>query len=84
MYLYSKAVRNVIENDFKGSAKFDEFWAEVDKLFDEYTASVHERRSNTGLYLPFAISIGDLIKRVKVNLWLFTWAALSIAFMTII
>ena len=48
-----------------GSTVFDEFWDEVQALFDEYTASVQERRHGSVLYLPFAISIRELMERVK-------------------
>ena len=48
-----------------GSTVFDDFWDEIQKLFDEYTLSVHERRHEMHLYLPFAISIKELIDRVK-------------------
>ena len=52
-------------NGKEGSTVFDEFWNEVQSLFDEYIASVHERRHGSVLYLPFAISIRELIERVK-------------------
>ena len=48
-----------------GSTVFDAFWDEVQQLFNEYTLSVHERRHETYLYLPFAISIRELIDRIK-------------------
>ena len=48
-----------------GSTVFDAFWDEVQQLFNEYTLSVHERRHETHLYLPFAISIIELIDRIK-------------------
>ena len=39
------------------SIKFDEFWEEINILFNEYQASVQERRHSDIVYLPFAISI---------------------------
>ena len=47
------------------STQFDDFWNEVHALFEEYQAAVHERRHESVLYLPFAISIRELIERVK-------------------
>lgn len=52
-------------NGKPNSTKFYEFWDEVHKLFSEYEGSVHERRHGTYLYLPFAISIRELIDRVR-------------------
>ena len=52
-------------NGKPGSTIYQEFWDEVQSLFDEYTASVQERRHGTVLYLPFAISVRELIERVK-------------------
>ena len=49
----------------KNVTNFREFWNEVDKLFSEYEASVHERRHGTFLYLPFAISVRELVERIK-------------------
>ena len=46
----------------KNVTNFGEFWDEVDKLFSEYEASVHERRHGTFLYLPFAISVRELVE----------------------
>ena len=54
-----------ILNGKQGSTAFNEFWDEVQSLFDEYTASVQERRHGSVLYLPFAISIRELMERVK-------------------
>ena len=47
------------------STQFDEFWNEVHALFEEYQAAVQERRHDSVLYLPFAISIRELIDRVR-------------------
>ena len=49
----------------KKVTNFGEFWDEVDKLFSEYGASVHERRHGTFLYLPFAISVRELVERIE-------------------
>lgn len=52
-------------NGKPNSTKFDDFWNEVHVLFEEYQAAVHERRHDSVLYLPFAISTRELIDRVK-------------------
>ena len=48
----------------KVGTSFDDFWDEVNKLFSEYEAAVQERRHGSFVYLPFAISIRELIDRV--------------------
>ena len=55
-------------NGKPGSTKFDIFWTECQKFFDEHVAAVSERRHGADyLYLPFAISIEDL-QQVKARL----------------
>ena len=45
---------------------FEPFWKEVDVLLEEYGKAVHERRHGPDVaYLPVAISVPDLIKKVK-------------------
>ena len=48
----------------KTGPSFTEFWDEVKKLFTEYEGSVQERRHGSFLYLPFVISIRELIDSV--------------------
>ena len=52
-------------NGKPNSSKFDPFWDEVNVLFNEYQAAVQERRQGQYLYLPFAISVSDLINQIK-------------------
>ena len=60
-------------NDQPGSTKCNAFWDECQKYFDEHVAAVSERCHGTDyLYLPFAISIEDLRRQVKVRLPDFT------------
>ncbi|XP_046341796.2 uncharacterized protein LOC124122725 [Haliotis rufescens] len=47
------------------STKFDTFWDEVEKYFHERDLAVHERRHGSQLYLPYAISIDDLVSTVR-------------------
>ena len=49
------------------SAKFDEFWNEIEILFNEYQTAVQERRHGSTAYLPFAISIRELVERIKIR-----------------
>ncbi|CAB4391120.1 unnamed protein product [Rhizophagus irregularis] len=46
-------------NGFKGN-KFDIFWNELDMYFNEETPAVDDRRHNTTMHMPLAISIRDL------------------------
>ena len=56
-------------NGQPGNTKFDAFWAECQKFFDEHVAAVSERRHGADfLYLPFAISVEDLWQQVKARL----------------
>ena len=56
-------------NGKPGSTKFDAFWTECQKFFDEHVAAVSERRHGADyLYLPFAISTEDLRLQVKARL----------------
>ena len=48
-------------NGNRESSKFDEFWQETDVLFIEYQVVVHDGRHGTLSYLPFAVSIRELI-----------------------
>jgi hypothetical protein len=48
--------------------KYDEFYDEVAKYFDEQVMHVHERRKDGELYLPLCISIEDLREEVKKRL----------------
>lgn len=52
-------------NGKEGSIVFDEFREKVKFLFDGYTASFRERWQGSVLYLHFAISIWELLERVK-------------------
>ena len=52
-------------NGDPGSFVFEDFWKEINSLFTEYQAAVHERRHSNVLYLPFAISVRELIYKVK-------------------
>ena len=52
-------------NGHKEHSNFNEFWDEINKLFEECHTAVHERRHGTYHYLPFAISIRELIEQVK-------------------
>ena len=52
-------------NGHKEHSNFDEFWDEINKLFEEYQTVVHERRYGTFHYLPFAISVREQIEQVK-------------------
>ena len=52
-------------NGHKEHFNFDEFWDEINNLFEEYQTAIHERRHGTYHYLPFAISIRELIEQVK-------------------
>ena len=47
------------------STKYDEFWEEINILFNEYQTAVQERRHDNIAYLPFTISIRELIERVQ-------------------
>lgn len=55
-----------------GNTKFETFWNEVEQYFSVVNPAVHERRHSEGLYLPFAISLGDLrsevMKRISVGI----------------
>ena len=55
-------------NGQPGSTRFDLFWNECQKFFDEHVAAVSERRHGEYLYLPFAISVEDLLQQVKARL----------------
>ncbi|GBC12013.2 hypothetical protein GLOIN_2v1780244 [Rhizophagus irregularis DAOM 181602=DAOM 197198] len=46
-------------NGFKGN-KFDIFWNELDMYFNEETPAVDDRRHDTTMHMPLAISIRDL------------------------
>ena len=48
----------------QNNSLYDEFWEEIHILFNEYQAAVQERRHSDVLYLPFAISIRELVERV--------------------
>ena len=52
-------------NGKPNSTKYDEFWDEIQALFNEYETAVHERRHGNILYLLFAISVCELVDRVK-------------------
>ena len=55
-------------NGQPGSTRFDLFWNECQKFFDEHVAAVSERRHGDYLYLPFAISVEDLLQQIKAHL----------------
>ena len=46
------------------SPKYDDFWEEIQTLFNEYQTAVHERRHGNESYLPFAISIRELVDQL--------------------
>ena len=46
-------------NGKPGSTKFDLFWAELEKYLEEKSA-VHEKRHDSVLFMPFAVSVQDL------------------------
>ena len=52
-------------NGHKEHSNFDEFWGKINKLFKEHQTAIHERRHGNYHYLPFAISIRELIEQVK-------------------
>ena len=54
-------------NGRPSDSKLDPFWAELGKYLEEKCA-VQERRHNEQLYMPFAVSIRDLIDLVKERL----------------
>ena len=47
------------------STKYDQFWDEIQELFSEYETAVHEHHHGNQSYLPFTISVRELVKRVK-------------------
>ena len=47
------------------ATRFDAFWAEMAKYFNEITCAAQERRHGTELYLPFAISVEDLVETIS-------------------
>ena len=50
--------------EIQKSTKFNEFWEEV-ILFNEYQTAVQERKHSGVKYLPFVISIRELIEHVQ-------------------
>lgn len=52
-------------NGNPSSMKVDEFWEEICVMFNKYQTAVHKHRHNPVSYLQFAISIRELIERVK-------------------
>ncbi|KAK6177156.1 hypothetical protein SNE40_015315 [Patella caerulea] len=50
------------------NSKFDIFWTELDNYFNEINLAVHERRHGQHMYLPYAISIEDLVSIIKKRL----------------
>lgn len=49
--------------------QFTEFWAELDKILEEYGKAVDERRHGPDIaHMPIAISIPDLINQVSQQL----------------
>ena len=52
-------------NGKPNSTKYDEFWDEIQTLFNEYETAAHERRHGNISYLLFAISVCELVDRVK-------------------
>lgn len=55
-------------NGGSGETHFEEFFAEVERYFDEQLMPVHERRETSQLYLPLAISVADLRREVSKRL----------------
>lgn len=51
-------------NGATGKSKFDTFWHETEKYFNEMNTAVQERRHSANSYLPFAISISDLRNQI--------------------
>ncbi|GES76141.1 hypothetical protein GLOIN_2v1773127 [Rhizophagus clarus] len=57
-----------INNGFQGS-KFDIFWDELNRYFNEHNNTVvNERRTGATLYIPYAISIQELQDRIITRL----------------
>ena len=54
-------ITDLWELNGKKGTKFKEFWDDVNNHFSEYEASLH----GSFLYLPFAISIRELVERIK-------------------
>ncbi|PKY55416.1 hypothetical protein RhiirA4_427493 [Rhizophagus irregularis] len=54
---FTRQMRN---NVFGKGNKFDIFWNELDMYFNEETPAVDDRRHNTTMHMPLAISIRDL------------------------
>jgi hypothetical protein len=54
-------------NGRPNDGKYDVFWAKLGKMLDKHTA-VDDRRHGDHLYLPFAISVPDLIRQVEKRL----------------
>ena len=48
----------------QSSIKCDKFWDEANQLCSECEASAHKKRRGSYLFLPFALSIRELIERV--------------------
>ena len=57
-----------INNGRASDSKFEKFYDEVQKYFDEQLMAVHERRQGSELYLPLAISLEDLRREVAKRL----------------
>ena len=54
-------------NGRPSDSRFDPFWEELKRYLDEVSA-VHERRQDSTMYLPLAISVTDLIRIIKERL----------------
>jgi hypothetical protein len=56
------------QNGQANGSKFDPFWDETAKYFEEISLAVHERRHTQNLYLPVAMSVEDLRQTIKERL----------------
>lgn len=52
-------------NGKTGNSKYDVFWDEMQRYFNEQVLAVQERRHGEHLYLPFAMSVCDLVETIK-------------------
>ena len=49
------------QNGNPGCTRSDVFWSEMERYFNEITCAAQDRRHGNELYLPFAISVEDLV-----------------------
>jgi hypothetical protein len=51
-------------NGNPNATRFDVFWQDLSNYFEEQTLAVHERRHSEFMYLPFALSVQDLVATI--------------------